>query len=242
MALEELTQQSPNIRASVRDNTQTRVFRMTDVADLPTLLAAHSSFPSTYRVVDYSYRPTGLDAATSAQTYEITITAQKAEEIVGSAGAGGASSFQEEESFETEVENRVYLNADGSVNTSYESPCLVYTLTKLIDTGNIISTASGQLPLKTTAFSRVGMVNQNNNIPFRGATARRWKLMGISARRYTGTKFAITYRYKSCGIVYDLDNAELVEGEWRVDSNGASSNVYPHDENLVSQQGDNSPV
>lgn len=215
---------------------------MTDTDDLPTLLAAHSSFPNTYRVISYSYNPVAEDSETGDTVYQLTVTAQRATEIAGSGGGGGASSFNEEEGFETEIEIRANSSDDPTTNVTWESPCLVYTITKLTDTDNILSSTSGQLPVKTSAFSRVGMVNQNPNTPFRGASARRWKLVGISARRYSGTKFAITYRYKTAGIAFNTSTLQLVEAEWRTPTNGASLNIYPNHESLVNQEGDNSPV
>ena len=242
MALEEISFQSPQIQTSVDSNTQTRIFRMTDLADLPTILLAHSSFPNTFRVISYSYNPVGTDSSTGNTVYQLTVTAQRATEIAGSGGGAGASSFNEEEGFETEIEIRSNSSDDPTTNVNWESPCLVYTITKLIDTENIVSTSSGQLPVKTSAFSRVGMVNQNPNVPFRGALARRWKLVGISARRYSGTKFAITYRYKSAGIAFNTATLTLVEAEWRTETNGSSNNIYPNHKSLVNAQGDNSPI
>ncbi len=232
MALLELTEESPLVENSEFNEVQTRIFTTTSTADIPALgslaSAASSSFPGNYYVTGTRRAPYGKSGGTRMWRVEVTAGPRESSASISYDG----TNYEDEESFDVELDTRTCVQTSAMDEFSfygfngliYESPCLIYRITRRVPTKLIVGEGSDII---TGELSKAGMVNQSDNDPFKGAKARAWRMVAATSRR-AGRFWVVDYAYKHVGYVYDKVSGEMKAGEWRTPSNASSDIAYPH--------------
>jgi hypothetical protein len=212
MALIELPfQGSPQHSDAVGQDSQTRIFRTTNLAaDLPKagLFAsgASSNFPINWVISRVDYAFDGYDNGdVNTPVHLVTVTAIPIWQTVHGNG-GVTNTYEDSERFDTAIDydvTAVLASEDPSLRKTYMVPRLIYTLTKFVD--NPISANPGTFTTDPIVplLDRIGKINSADNDPFVGAVAEEWLCAGISSSRAAKRLWEYTVEYKHSGRFLD---------------------------------------
>jgi len=219
MALSELPFEGFYRNSSLQDDSETRIFRTTNLAvDVPvagrTASLTSASFPLNWVISNVSYSFDGYDDGdVNTPVHVIAVTARPREQTTYDPGLGD-DQYKDSEDFESTIDFVRRNVSDTNKTKTYPVPRLVYTMTKFtkvrIGTGGGAELDDPVSPL----LNRIGLVNLSANDPFQGAVALEWMCVGLSSRRASARLWEYTAEYKHAGRIWDEADNTVKRVTW----------------------------
>jgi len=218
MALSELPFEGFRRNSSLLDDSETRIFRTTNLAvDVPiagrTATLTSASFPLNWVISNVSYSFDGYDAGdVNTPVHIIAVTARPREQTSYEPGLGD-DRYKDSEDFDATIDFKVTPGGEDV----YPVPRSIYTLTRYtrvrIGTGGGADTDDPVSGL----VDKIGKINAGANDPFSGAVALEWMCIGLTSARASARLWQYVAEYKHSGRVWDSADNTVKRVTWQAD-------------------------